>query len=185
VLTAGDNTSTTFSGVVQDGSGTVGLTKAGSGTLTLTGTNTYTGGTILTTGALEIGNGGGTGSIVGDVVDNGELIFDRDNPVTFAGTVSETGGLTQAGSGTLILTGTNDYAGGTLIAAGTLQLGNDGPTGTITGNVLDDGALVFAHDAPLTFAGLIEGTGTLALNDGTLILTGDNNCTGLTRMSLS
>src|SRR5262245_28622629 len=51
-LTAGgDNTTTTFSGIM---SGTGGLIKAGAGTLTLTGTNTYTGGTAINAGTLAV-----------------------------------------------------------------------------------------------------------------------------------
>ena len=55
------------------------------------------------------------------------------------------GGLTKAGSGELILTGDNSYTGGTTIAAGTLQLGNGGTTGSIVGNVVNNGTLVVTH----------------------------------------
>jgi autotransporter-associated beta strand protein len=56
-LTAGaDNTSTTFSGIVENSSATsVALTKSGSGTLTLSGTNTYTGITTISAGTLRLG----------------------------------------------------------------------------------------------------------------------------------
>ena len=62
LTTGGNNTSTTFSGVIQDGVGVTGLTKVGTGTFTLTGANTYTGGTTISAGTLQIGNGGTTGS---------------------------------------------------------------------------------------------------------------------------
>ena len=61
--------------------------------------------------------------------------------MTYGGVVSGTGSLTQAGSGTLILTGANTYSGGTTISAGTLQIGNGGTTGSIAGNVADNGVL--------------------------------------------
>ena len=63
--------------------------------------------------------------------------------MTYGGVVSGTGALTQAGTGTLILTGANTYTGGTTISAGTLQVGNGGTTGSIAGNVTDNGVLAF------------------------------------------
>jgi len=53
-LTVGDNTSTTFSGVIQDGSGTMALTKQGAGTLTLSGANSFSGPTIVNAGTLIV-----------------------------------------------------------------------------------------------------------------------------------
>ncbi|NDD51874.1 MAG: hypothetical protein EB009_04125, partial [Actinobacteria bacterium] len=54
-LTSGeDNTSTTFSGVIQNGTGTLSLTKSGSGNLTLSGANTYTGATTISAGTLTV-----------------------------------------------------------------------------------------------------------------------------------
>jgi autotransporter-associated beta strand protein len=47
------------------------------------------------------------------------------------------------GAGTWIITGTNNYSGGTTIAGGTLQLGNGGTTGDLLGNVTDNGTLTF------------------------------------------
>ncbi|MFY3535611.1 autotransporter-associated beta strand repeat-containing protein, partial [Achromobacter denitrificans] len=63
--------------------------------------------------------------------------------VTFAGQVSGTGAVEQRGAGTTILTGDNSYTGGTAISAGTLQLGDGGATGAITGNVANNGTLAF------------------------------------------
>ena len=103
------------------------------GTTILTGDNTYTGGTTISAGTLQLGNGGTTGCIAGDVMDNGALAFDRSDVVTFAGVISGTGSLSQIGTGTTILTGNNTYTGGTTISAGTLQLGNGGTTGGIVG----------------------------------------------------
>jgi fibronectin-binding autotransporter adhesin len=71
-LTLGnDNTNTTFGGTLTDGTGSLQLTKIGLGTLTLSGTNTYTGGTTISAGILQLGNGGTSGSISGSVVDYG------------------------------------------------------------------------------------------------------------------
>jgi autotransporter-associated beta strand protein len=92
-LTVGSNNlSTEVSGTIQDGGdngGTGGsLIKVGTGTLTLTGTNTYTGGTTINGGILQIGNGGTTGSIVGNVIDNSSLVFNRSDAITLPGIVS-------------------------------------------------------------------------------------------------
>ncbi len=186
VLTAGgDNTSTTFSGVLTDGSGSLGLAKSGAGTMILTGANTYTGGTTIDAGTLQIGDGEATGSIVGNVTDNGTLAFDRSDTVTFDGVISGTGGLTQLGSGTLILTSNNPFTGTTTISAGTLQLGNGGPSGAVNSVlIVDNGILDIDRSDTITYGGSVTGTGS-GVKDGagTLIFTGNNTYTGGTTIN--
>jgi autotransporter-associated beta strand protein len=131
------NASGTFSGVLADGGvygGTGGgLTIAG-GTEILTGASTYTGATTINGGAaLQLGNGGTTGSVAGGVVDNGILTFDRSDVYVYAGVVSGAGQLVQAGSGTLILNGVNTVSGQTTVSAGVLEIGDS----THPGAVLD------------------------------------------------
>ncbi|MFG6490639.1 autotransporter-associated beta strand repeat-containing protein, partial [Roseateles sp. BYS78W] len=66
------------------------LTKSGTGTLTLTGANTY-GTTTISTGTLQVGNGGTTGTLgSGAVTDNAALVFDRSNAFTVSNTISGT-----------------------------------------------------------------------------------------------
>ncbi len=79
------------------------------------------------------------------MTDNGNLAFNRTDTVTFPGIVSGTGSLSQVGTGTLTLTAADTYAGGTTISAGTLQIGNGGTSGSIVGNVTDNGNLVFSR----------------------------------------
>jgi outer membrane autotransporter protein len=173
--------SVTFAGAI---SGTGALVQSGSGTLTLTGNNTYTGNTTISAGMLQIGNGGTSGSVTGNVTDNGTLAFDRSDAVTFAGVISGTGALVQLGSGMLILTGNNTYSGGTTISAGTLQIGNGGTSGTIAGSVTDNGTLAFDRSDSVTFGGAISGTGALVqLGSGVLTLTGANTYSGGTTIS--
>ena len=61
----------------------------------LAGTNDYQAPVAPTIdeGRLQIGNGGITGSIVGDVTNNGQLAFDRSDTLTFDGAVSGSGSL--------------------------------------------------------------------------------------------
>ena len=80
---------TTFSGVVQNynaTSGTLALVLAGVGTQVLAGSNTYSGGTTIQSGTLQLGSGGTIGSIgaTTTVVDNGVLAFDRSNNLSFS-----------------------------------------------------------------------------------------------------
>ncbi len=152
----------------------------GNGTIVFLQDQQYSGGTTVKSGAtLQLGNGGTSGSVLGNVLNDGALVFDRSDAVTFGGTVSGGGGLTQAGSGTLILTGANTYTGGTTISGGTLQLGNGGTTGSILGDVVDNGTLAFNHADDVTFAGVISGTGGLVqAGPGALSLTGANTYTG-------
>jgi fibronectin-binding autotransporter adhesin len=166
-----------FKGIVS-GSGS--LRQAGTGTVTLTGANTYTGGTTIAAGTLQLGDGGTTGSIVGDVKNYGSLIFKRSDDLTFNGDISGSGSLEQSSTGgTLTLTGTNTYTGGTTIDNGTLQLGNDNQTGSLIGDVTNNGSLIFNPSDDLGYQGVISGSGTLVKSGkGTLTLTGANTYTG-------
>jgi len=151
------------------------ITKEGTGVLTLTGANAYSGGTTIAAGTLRLGNGGTTGSLLGNVANEGTLAFNRSDSVTFAAVISGNGQVTHQGSGTTILTGTNTYLGGTTIANGTLQLGAGGITGTLLGNVTNHGRFVFNHSDNLLFGGVISGSGAVRqLGTGTVVLTGEN-----------
>ncbi|MEB0998023.1 autotransporter outer membrane beta-barrel domain-containing protein [Citrobacter freundii] len=100
------------------------LTKTGKGSLTLTLDNTYTGGTTIEQGVLQLGNGGDIGSIQGDIIDNGVLNVNRGDTLALTGNISGKGQLHQTGSGITELQGENSYSGATLIANGVLQAGN-------------------------------------------------------------
>lgn len=164
--------------------GTTGLEKTDLGTLILTGANTYIGGTTITQGTLQIGDGGTSGSIQGDVVNNATLAFNRSGAVTYSGVVSGSGTLTKTGVGLLILTGANNYSGGTTISNGTLQVGDGGTTGDLPGNVVNNSYLYFNRSDDFTYSGGISGTGILDKKGaGTLTLAGTNSFSGSTTVS--
>jgi len=174
-----------FSTTISQGvAGAGALTKTGSGTLTMTGANTYAGGTNIAGGTLQLGSGGTSGSIVGDVANNGALVFDRADAVAFPGTISGSGSVMQAGSGTTILTANNTYTGGTTISAGTLQLGNGGTSGSIVGDVANNSALVFNRSDVSSYGGVISGVGSVTQGgSGTTVLSGDSTYTGGTTIA--
>jgi fibronectin-binding autotransporter adhesin len=178
VLQTDAATTFTLGGVIL-GAGQV--VKTGDGTLVLTADNTYSGGTVISAGALQLGDGGAAGGVVGDIVDNAELILNRAGATTVSNRVLGTGAVRKIGGGTTILTADNTYAGGTTISAGVLQLGDGGTSGSIVGDVIDDGLLAINRSDTATLAGLISGTGgVFQMGGGTTILTGNNSYAGAT-----
>jgi autotransporter-associated beta strand protein len=171
-LTVGNNnTSSSFNGVLKDGISPLQLIKIGTGTLTLTGTNTYTGGTTISAGTVQLGQGGTTGSVAGDIINNGNLAFDRSNTATFAQNISGTGSVTQLGTGTTILSGTNTYSGTTTVSNGSLIV--DGSIASPQ-TVVNSGAFLGGHG---TVGGSLINNGTVGQNNSPGTLTVGNDFT--------
>ena len=195
---SGNNLSSTFSGVIADGTGGVGsLIKVGMGILTLDGSNTYSGSTTLSGGTLAVANASSLGASSGSLVigpatlevagnfADGRNIYLTDPSATIqvdpsftysnSGTLSGTGGLSLTGPGTLILCGSNSYTGGTFVDAGTLEI-------TEAGALLSGSRLTVGASASLLFGASLQAASAVddvqtVPESGTLVLLGVALCT--------
>lgn len=161
----------------------------------LTGNSTYTGGTTIAAGTLQIGNGGTSGSITNDVSNNGALVFNRSDSVEFNGVIRGAGSVTQAGTGTLTFNSVQPYTGATTVKAGTLVVGDATHTGAelagggvvtvsaagslggygkIDGSVINEGligignalpSLAAGPDANFAVAGNLNNSGTITMSN--------------------
>ncbi len=166
-------TTGTYAGVMS-GSGS--LTKQNTGTTILTGANSYSGGTVVTSGVLQ----GTTTSLQGSISNSSSVIFNQPTTGTYAGVMSGSGSLTKQNTGTTILTGANSYSGGTVVASGVLQ----GTTTSLQGTINNNSSVIFNQATTGTYSGVMSGSGSLIKqNTGTLILSGTNTYSGGTTFS--
>lgn len=186
-----NNQSTQYDGVL---SGLGSLNKIGTGTLTLTGANSYAGSTTVTSGTLALSGSGRIGSgalalnggtfnlggnsqsvgavtLAGGTLTNGTLTGTSyaASSGTLNATLSGSAGLTKSTTGTLIVGSAQTYTGATALDAGTLQL-------TSTGSLAAGSAVTIASGATLAGSGsalgsvLVEGTLSPGNSPGTLTL---------------
>ena len=157
--------------------GTTGLTKSGSGTLTITNANSYSGGTTISAGTVALTGTGtlGSGSVAlnGGTLNVGALSVTNNivlgggalayNGATLSGNISQSGTQSLAVANSLTLSGSNSYTGGTTITAGTLTAAGANALGTGTLNV---------NGGTLAVNAAVTGVGTVTLTSGTINGTG-------------
>lgn len=168
-LTLGTANSTTFAGAI---SGTGGVAKQGAGTLTLTGANSYSGGTTVSAGTLS----GNTTSLQGNIADNANVVFDQTSDGTYSGVLSGSGTLSLMGSADLVLTAdSSGFAGTTQVTGGDLVVGPDSsPNARLGGSVtVQNGALVSGLGTIGGSLGNLGGTVKPGGSIGTLTVAGN------------
>ena len=204
--TGANNADTAFSGVIE---GTGGVTKSGSGELTLSGVNVFSGPlnvkaggvvvlanasgnaladnvAVTVDGTLRLANSEAIGSLAGAgrVGLGAQRLFagGNDANTTFSGVITGSGGLSKQGDGVMRLTGNNEYAGATVIEGGTLQVGSGGSTGSLGSGAVDNRShLVFERSDAVVVANAIGGSGDLTVGRGKVTLTnGANSYAGAT-----
>ncbi len=155
-------------------SGSGSLVKTGTGELTLSGDNSYSGGTTITGGTLTADHADSLGS--GAIANSGVLQVGEGE---LKNTLSGTGSLVKIGTGELTLNGDNDYSGGTTITGGTLIAASVNALGS--GDIDNSGVLQVGEGElknTLFGSGSLVKTGT-----GELTLSGDNTYSGGTTIS--
>lgn len=183
------NSAVNLSAAIGETGGARGLTKSGAGALTLSGDNTFTGGTTVNSGNLILGASerlantgavtvsGGTFDIAGFDETVGAVTLNSGSIAGTTGTLTGTSYSVQSGSvtaklggagvaltkttgGTVTLSGANSYTGGTTVTAGTLALGGS--------NVLADSGAVTVDGGTLAIAGNSDTVGAVTLTSGSI-----------------
>ncbi|MEY2480188.1 MAG: hypothetical protein QOI04_1115 [Verrucomicrobiota bacterium] len=183
----------TLAGAITKGSGgrDYAIVKNGSSTFSLTGTNNYTGGTTINGGTLCINSAASLGATTSGLTINAgtlevatgftttrvitlsnaasTLQIDPSQTYTVTSAIGGFGALNKTGTGTLVLSGSNTFIGGTVVSAGTVQisaserLSNFGAL-TVSGGTFDVQTFTETVAGVTLTSGSISGTGTGTLS---------------------
>jgi autotransporter-associated beta strand protein len=130
------------------------LVETGPGTLIL-GTNNYTGGTIISSGTLQLGDGATfDGLVPGPITDNGTLAVANPTAQTLTTAISGSGSFVKSGAGFLTLNANETYAGSTTVNGGALVLGASGLLHSTQNVTIASGALLDVSAAGVSSPGV-------------------------------
>ncbi|MBD7993667.1 autotransporter-associated beta strand repeat-containing protein, partial [Ochrobactrum sp. Sa2BUA5] len=191
-----------YNGVI---SGNGNVEQMGTGTATLAGINTFTGGLTLTRGTVAVSSDSNLGDASGALHFNGgklqvtadmssareitlsassnTISVDNGKTLVLSGQLENdqlaAGQLIKSGNGTLILAAQNSYSGPTTISGGILQLGDGTSDGMIQGSIIDNANLVIANKNDTSLSNTISGGGVLTQNGPAILtLSGNNSYSG-------
>jgi autotransporter-associated beta strand protein len=172
--------------------GVAALTKSGAGTVTLSGASSYSGGTTINGGTLSVSSSANLGSLAGGLTINAGTLeiatgfttgraislgnsastfqIDAGQTYTVTSAIGGTGTLNKTGAGTMVVSGSNTFSGGTVVSAGTLQLGS-------SERLFDTGALNISGGS-FDLRTFTETTGGVTLSSGSIVGTGAGTLTG-------
>ncbi len=159
--------------------GTVGLAKTGTGTVTLSGVNTYTGTTAVTAGTLNLNTPGGAAVAGNVVVNGGTLVLQQNNQIASTGTVAISSGVINLGTKTQTVAGLQLTGGSIVSTTGVLTSTTnlDFQNGTVSAILGGTVGLNKTTTGTVTLSGANTFTGTTTVSAGTLNL---NSTTGAT-----
>ena len=185
-LTVDGAGNTSISADLTDSTGSGSLTKNGAGTLTLSGPNSFSGTTTISSGVLRAASNSALGSTAGEATVSSGAALELSGDITIG---SEALGLTGTGvssDGALRnISGANEYQGA-ITLSGATRINSDAGTLTLsTGGISGTHNLTFGGAGDTTVSGVI-GTSTGAVTKdgaGTLTLSGANTYTGKTTVS--
>lgn len=204
----------TLSGIMSGDSGGE-ITKIGAGTLYMSNTaNTHDKKITIQAGVLNIAHSRNLGAEPGGAyankitlnggtlratasftlsqyysttlgVNNGFIEVDSGVTLTYPAVISGSGAFAKTGAGILKLTGANTFTAPVTNSAGTLQIGDNGTTGSLDANIVNNAALIWHRsDDGLDYTGTISGTGTLdKKGTGMMVLRGNNSYSGATTIT--
>ncbi len=163
VTLAGNLSATTGSLVAGDGTTATTLVVSGNSNAQFAGTFAS-----ALNGVLQFGDGGTTGDFgaATAIVDNGQVAFNHSDTLTESLVISGSGGITQMGTGTTVLTAANTFSGNSSVTAGTLNLSNSLALQNAT--LLSGGTGIVFDSSVSSHAftlGGLAGSGNLALID--------------------